>query len=75
MHQFSTHYIAFFGILSLSPVGAAETDNMEKEIHRMEIRYESLKREQERLSIEMETAITKRGTIQTRYAKPSDTMR
>ena len=42
---------------------------MEKEIHRMTLRYESLRREQERLSVEMERAVTKRGSIAVRYGK------
>jgi chromosome segregation ATPase len=50
-------------------VGEDETANMTKEIHRMELRFEALKREQERLSGEMERAILKRGAIQTRYSK------
>ena len=40
---------------------------MEHEIHRMALRLDALKREQERLSIEMERAITKRATIATRF--------
>lgn len=48
-------------------VGQAETQSMEREIHRMELRLEALKREQERLVIEMERAIAKRSTIETRY--------
>ena len=51
-------------------VGADETSNMVKEIHRMELRFEALKREQERLSSEMERAILKRSVIQNRYSKP-----
>lgn len=51
-------------------VGQAESDNMEKEIHRMELRFEALKREQERLSLEMERAIHKRASISIRYGKP-----
>jgi len=56
-------------------VGKAENENMEKEIHRMEIRLEALKREQDRLSAEMVRAIEKRATIATRYAsgKPVQT--
>lgn len=50
-------------------VGVKESENMEREIHRMTLRLEALKREQERLSIEMERAITKRGTIAVRYGK------
>lgn len=52
-------------------VGVEESQNMEKEIHRMELRFEALKREQERLSIEMERAITKRANIANRYGKSS----
>ena len=48
-------------------VGQAETAGMEKEIHRMQLRYDALKREEERLSAEMENAIFKRGAISTRY--------
>jgi chromosome segregation ATPase len=49
-------------------VGVAENENMEKEIHRMELRLEALKREQERLASEMERALLKRETIANRYA-------
>ena len=49
-------------------VGQAETQNMEREIHRMSLRLEALKREQERLSIEMERAINKRSAIATRFS-------
>lgn len=57
-------------------VGKAENENMEKEIHRMELRLEALRREQEKLSKEMVRAIEKRATIATRYStgKPSKTM-
>ena len=48
-------------------VGQQETITMEKEIHRMTLRQEALAREQERLSIEMERAVTKRSTISSRY--------
>ena len=51
-------------------VGQQESESMEKDIHRMELRFESLKREQERLSIEMERAILKRSSISIRYGKP-----
>lgn len=50
-------------------VGVQETADMEKEIHRMALRLEALKREQERLSVEMESSINKRTTIATRYGK------
>lgn len=54
-------------------IGKAENENMEKEIHRMELRLEALRREQEKLSKEMVRAIEKRATIATRYSigKPS----
>lgn len=64
-------------------VGQAETQNMEREIHRMKLRLEALTREQERLSIEMERAINKRSAIATRFSggktqeatvKPSKTL-
>lgn len=57
-------------------VGQAETASMEREIHRMELRLEALKREQERLSVEMARAITKRSSIATRFKapKPAETL-
>jgi hypothetical protein len=48
-------------------VGQQETQNMEKEVHRMALRLEALKREQERLSGEMERAVLKRAIIASRY--------
>lgn len=54
-------------------VGVAENQNMEKEIHRMQIRLETLKREQEKLSVEMEKAVLKRSTIATRYSTSKST--
>lgn len=51
-------------------VGQQETLNMEKEVHRMELRLEALRREQERLSTEMEKAVMKRAVIADRYVKP-----
>lgn len=60
--------------IALDPsIGQQETENMEKEIHRMSLRFEALKREQERLSIEMENAINKRTNIANRYGKPPPT--
>lgn len=60
--------------IALDPsIGQQETENMEKEIHRMSLRFEALKREQERLSIEMENAINKRTNIANRYGKPAPT--
>lgn len=52
-------------------VGVQESETMEREIHRMQLRFEALKREQERLSIEMERAVTKRAAIAIRYGKPT----
>lgn len=54
-------------------VGQQESQSMEHEIHRMSLRLETLRREQERLSVEMERAINKRATISTRYSKPAST--
>jgi chromosome segregation ATPase len=51
-------------------VGQQETLNMEKEVHRMALRLDTLKREQERLSGEMERAVLKRAVIADRYVKP-----
>lgn len=48
-------------------VGQAESASMEKEIHRMKLRYETLKRDQERMIKEMERAIAKREAISTRF--------
>jgi coiled-coil domain-containing protein 40 len=53
-------------------IGQQETKNMEKEIRRMSLRLDALKREQERLVTEMEKAIHKRSVIATRYnSKPN----
>lgn len=55
-------------------VGQQETQGMEREIHRMALRLEALKREEERLSLEMELAVTKRTSIELRFkSKPADT--
>merc|ERR1712078_482029 len=48
-------------------VGQAETTMMKKEIHRMELRYEQLKRRQEQMIMEMERAIHKRDAISLKY--------
>jgi coiled-coil domain-containing protein 40 len=50
-------------------VGQQESLNMEKEVHRMEVRLEALRKEQERLSTEMEKAVLKRAVIADRYVK------
>jgi len=47
-------------------VGMSEARSMEKEIHRMKLRFSTLKREQERMIKEMELAIDKRETIAVR---------
>lgn len=49
-------------------VGQQESRSMEKEVHRMSIRLEGLKREQERLAEEMERAVLKRTVISNRYS-------
>merc|ERR1719327_1977171 len=48
-------------------VGQAETTMMKKEIHRMELRYEQLKRRQDQMIQEMERVIHKRDAIQLKY--------
>merc|ERR1711990_1150101 len=48
-------------------VGQAESRSMEKEIHRMKLRLETLQRDQERMIKEMERAIYKREAISLRY--------
>ena len=55
-------------------VGMSEIKAMEKEIHRMRLRLETLKREQERMIVEMERSIYKRESISLRFkgkARPS----
>merc|ERR1711865_212413 len=47
--------------------GQAEARSMEKEIHRMKLRLETLQRDQERMIKEMERAIYKREAISLRY--------
>jgi len=47
-------------------VGNAEVKAMEKEIHRMRIRYDHILKEQEKMIKEMEVGILKRETIATR---------
>jgi len=54
-------------------VGQGETQAMEREIHRMELRYNALVNEQTYLAAEMERAIIKRTAISTRYEKPPGT--
>ena len=49
-------------------VGVSEAQGMEKEIHRMRLRYNSLKRDQEQMIQEMERAVLKRETISIKYA-------
>merc|ERR1719229_402765 len=48
-------------------VGQADVAAMKKEIHRMELRLEQLKRKQEQMIMEMERAINKRDAIQLKY--------
>jgi hypothetical protein len=40
---------------------------MKKEIHRMELRYEQLRKKQEQMIKDMERAVFKRETIQLKY--------
>lgn len=48
-------------------VGQSELQELKKEIHRMELRLEDLRKKQEQLISEMERAVYKRETIQLKY--------
>merc|ERR1711920_1181218 len=48
-------------------IGQADSAAMKKEIHRMELRLEQLKRRQEQMIMEMERAIHKRDAIALKY--------
>lgn len=48
-------------------IGQAESAAMQKEIHRMELRLDQLKRRQEQMIMEMERAIHKRDAIALKY--------
>merc|ERR1712194_826130 len=48
-------------------VGNMETVAMKREIHRMELRLEQLKRRQEQIIVEMERAVHKRSALQLKY--------
>lgn len=52
--------------------GQAETAHMRKEIHRMELRRDQLKRRQEQMIVEMEMSIRKRDSITLKYAPLTD---
>jgi len=48
-------------------IGQSEIVAMKQEIHRMELRYQQLKKKQEQMIKEMERAVFKRETIQLKY--------
>lgn len=48
-------------------IGQVEIVAMKKEIHRMELRFEMLRKKQETMIKEMERAVYKRETIQMKY--------
>merc|ERR1719359_2752109 len=48
-------------------IGQAESSAMTKEIHRMELRHDQLKRKQEQMIMEMERAIHKRDAIALKF--------
>merc|ERR1711904_520262 len=48
-------------------IGQVESTAMQKEIHRMELRHDQLKRRQEQMIMEMERAIHKRDAISLKY--------
>ena len=50
-------------------VGMSEGQAMEREIHRMCLRYEAIKRDQDRMVAEMERAVMKRKVIAQKYKK------
>jgi hypothetical protein len=50
-------------------VGMSEGQAMEREIHRMRLRYEAIKRDQDRMVSEMERAVMKREVIAQKYKK------
>merc|ERR1711920_969911 len=52
-------------------IGQADSSAMKKEIHRMELRLEQLKRRQEQMIMEMERAIHKRDAIALKYEPKS----
>lgn len=53
---------------SLDPtIGQTEIVAMRKEIHRMELRYDQLRKRQEEMIKDMERAVFKRETIQLKY--------
>lgn len=53
---------------SLDPtIGQTEIVAMRKEIHKMELRYDTLRKQQEKMIKDMERAVFKRETIQLKY--------
>mmetsp|Transcript_34384 Transcript_34384/g.25458 ORF Transcript_34384/g.25458 Transcript_34384/m.25458 type:complete len:108 (+) Transcript_34384:1726-2049(+) len=48
-------------------IGQSEIVLMKQEIHRMELRYEQLRKKQEQMIKDMERAVFKRETIQLKY--------
>jgi len=54
-------------------VGQVEAQAMKKEIHRMELRFDQLKRRQEQMILEMERVIHKRDAIQLKYEPKAKT--
>lgn len=47
--------------------GQKEIQELKKEIHRMELRLDDIRKKQEKVIIEMERAVFKRETIQLKY--------
>ena len=48
-------------------VGQGEISTLKREIHRMELRLEDLRKKQEAIIADMERAVDKRETIQLKY--------
>ncbi len=53
-------------------VGQTEIKSLQKDIHRMELRLEELRKRQESTMQEMERAVYKRETIQLKYTRSDD---
>ena len=53
-------------------VGQTEIKSLQKDIHRMELRLEELRKRQEQTIQEMERAVYKRETIQLKYTRSDD---
>jgi hypothetical protein len=53
-------------------VGQSEIEDLKKEIHRMELKYNSIRKAQDEIVVEMNRAAKKKESIQLKYAKKPD---